>query len=249
MEIDAEITNTPVVNFKPNTQHCVAYCIDDTFDIKHIISSVSASVEFTVASNSSSNMIHILDQLHGGDIYLFSNGTFACWGLNQLQQEKFISHHLEKSTIAGLEAKENVEYIIDEDELTDVKGDMILLNPHVPSIHLSKVAFSYGLGRAAKLTSIEGMLDTYLNQFDQLLNKQVSQQLSKRNLEAQLVAVRQRMVRGSQDGLLGTADFQWAKLELQEYVKKISSRFDVYTRIQILNKKIEYAVYVTDIYK
>lgn len=96
--------------------------------------------------------------------------------------------------------------------LTDVKGDMILLNPHIPSINLSKMAFSYGLGRAAKLTSIETMLDSYLQQFDQL---QVPQQLSKRDLEAQLLTIRQRIIRGSQDGFLGTADFQWTKLELQ----------------------------------
>lgn len=61
-------------------------------------------------------MVHIQDQLHGGDIYLFSNGTFTCWGLNQLQQEKFITDHLENSTTAGLESRENIEYIIDEDE-------------------------------------------------------------------------------------------------------------------------------------
>lgn len=101
--------------------------------------------------------------------------------------------------------------------LTDVKGDMILLNPHIPSINLSKMAFSYGLGRAAKLTSIETMLDTYLKQFDQLplLHRQVPQLLSKKNLKAQLLTIRQRIIRGSQDGFLGTADFQWTRLELQ----------------------------------
>lgn len=101
--------------------------------------------------------------------------------------------------------------------LTDLKGDTILLNPHTPSIKLSKMAFSYGLGRAAKLTSIETMLDTYLKQFEQvpLFPKLSPQQLSKKNLEAQLLTIRQRIIRGSQDGFLGTADFQWSKLELQ----------------------------------
>lgn len=101
--------------------------------------------------------------------------------------------------------------------MTDVKGDIILLNPHIPSINLSKVAFSYGLGRAAKLTSIEKSLDEYLTQFDDLPSTmlQVSQLSTKKNLESQLLTIRQRVIRGSQDGFLGTADFQWTKPELQ----------------------------------
>lgn len=98
--------------------------------------------------------------------------------------------------------------------LTDVKGDMILLNPHIPSIDLSKVAFSYGLGRAAKLTSIERMLDNYLIFFD--ANNEM---LSKKQLMAQLLLIRQRVVRGSSDGFLGTPDFHWTRPELQSKVK------------------------------
>jgi uncharacterized Rmd1/YagE family protein len=86
------------------------------YDISRIASDLLNSLDFHVASNnSSSNMIHILDQSHGGDIYLFSNGTFACWGLNQLQQEKFLNEHIRIHNNV-LESKENVEYIIDEDE-------------------------------------------------------------------------------------------------------------------------------------
>ena len=41
--------------------------------------------------------------------------------------------------------------------MTDLKGDVIILNPE--GIQLSKLAFSYGLGRAAKFNSIEHDLD------------------------------------------------------------------------------------------
>lgn len=101
------------------------------------------------------------------------------------------------------------------DRVTDIKGDVILLNPYVPSIDLSKVAFSYGLGRAAKLTSIEKSLDDYLTQFEGLpYSKEKLLGKSAPN-PTELLYIRQRMVKGSHDGFLGTQDFHWTRPELQ----------------------------------
>jgi uncharacterized Rmd1/YagE family protein len=84
---------------------------------------LSTTDDFEIASDStsSSNMIHIIDKTHGGDIYLFSNGTFACWGLDQSQLDTFLEYiHFgnknEEHKLKFIEAKENVEYTIDEDE-------------------------------------------------------------------------------------------------------------------------------------
>lgn len=243
MEIDAQITNTAVVNFKPKTQICTGYCVADALDLQEIASKLLPSSEFHVTNTHSfSNMIHILDQAHGGDIYLFSNGTFVCWGLNQSQQMKFLNYCGEGSSAVGT-TFESMEYIIDEDEVTDIKGDVILLNPHVPSIELSKVAVSYSLGRAAKLTSIEKSLEECLTTIDAILFGKEKNLLSMlRPSTTQLLRIRQRMMKGSRDGFLGTSEFHWAKPELQDYVDKISTTFDVHTRIQILNKKMEYAM-------
>lgn len=100
--------------------------------------------------------------------------------------------------------------------VTDVKGDVILLNPHVPSIELSKVAFSYSLGRAAKLASIEKSLEESLTTIDAILFEKEKDLLSMlRPSTTQLLRIRQRMMKGSHDGFLGTSDFHWAKPELQ----------------------------------
>lgn len=97
----------------------MGYCVADAFDIQSISSKLSSSSDFRVTSDHSfSNMIHILDHAQGGDIYVFSNGTFVCWGLDQSQQEKFLNDYVRNcggnSPIA--ESTESVEYIIDEDE-------------------------------------------------------------------------------------------------------------------------------------
>lgn len=100
--------------------------------------------------------------------------------------------------------------------VTDIKGDVILLNPHVPSIELSKVALSYSLGRAAKLTSIEKSLEECLTTIDAILFGKEKNLLSMlRPSTTQLLRIRQRMMKGSRDGFLGTSEFHWAKPELQ----------------------------------
>lgn len=96
-----------------------------------------------------------------------------------------------------------------------MKGDMILLNPYIPTIDLSKVAFSYGLGRAAKVASFESTMDNYLSQLNTDIEK-----LSKKHLKTQLIFIRRRMLQGSNDGFLGTPDFHWIKPELQGKKKK-----------------------------
>ncbi|KAK4514168.1 uncharacterized protein ATC70_001755 [Mucor velutinosus] len=60
-------------------------------------------------------------------------------------------------------------------------------------------------------------------------------------LVGKLLSIQQRVVKGSRDGLLGTSDLKWAKPELEGYVNKISARFDISTRIDIIHKQLDYA--------
>lgn len=127
--------------------------------------------------------------------------------------------------------------------VTDMKGDIMILNPFIPSVDLSKIAFSYGLGRAAKLTSIEASVKQFLIDIANIPatlcdSNNTKEALNNRSLTGKLLFIQQRMIKGSRDGLLGTPDFHWAKPELESYVNKISTRFDVSTRISILNKQL-----------
>lgn len=141
--------------------------------------------------------------------------------------------------------------------MTDLKGDVILLNPE--GIQLSKLAFSYGLGRAAKLNSIEHDLDDVMCLLhESLLN---GTRDNKQWLLSKIAFIYSRFYQSAKDGFLGTSDFHWAKPEMQSkqkkkkrkkelqvfctfllykigYVDKISTRFDVNTRIAILNRKL-----------
>lgn len=85
------------------------------YDVPYITHKLSNSPDFHVTSDHTSSMIRILDQTYGGEIFLFQNGTLVCWGLNEMQQEKFLNSHI-RTVNNVIECKENVEYIIDEDE-------------------------------------------------------------------------------------------------------------------------------------
>lgn len=92
----------------------------------------------------------------------------------------------------------------------------------MPSIELSKAAFSYGLGRAAKLTSIEYSMTKYLGQFDKVAFQLLAgndvlghNNYKAKNLLGRLLTIRKRMMRAAKEGFLGTPDFQWLRPELQ----------------------------------
>lgn len=119
----------------------------------------------------------------------------------------------------------------------------MILNPYIPSVDMSKIAFSYGLGRAAKLTSIEQSVKKYLTDIASIPAalchvEYQGNQMHNRVLTGKLLSIQQRLVKGSRDGLLGTSDLKWSKPELEGYVNKISSRFDVSTRIDIIHKQL-----------
>jgi uncharacterized Rmd1/YagE family protein len=100
-----------------------------------------------------------------------------------------------------------------------MKGNIIILNPYIPSIKSSQVAFSYGIGRAAKLSSIEQSITALSNQLNDMtfsLMHDTKVTLSSRSsVLFQLFSIQQRMFQGSCDGLLGTNDLHWEKQELE----------------------------------
>ncbi|KAG1441621.1 hypothetical protein G6F56_011395 [Rhizopus delemar] len=202
MEIDADITNTPLPQeYKPNTQLCKAYTTSDFYHLDRLQYLLSKQSEFRATDELKANdMLHIVDQEKGGEIFAFSNGSLSFWGLEISQQEKFLGYIRDSQEVKVSEKSESVEFTVDEDEVTDMKGDVILLNPY--NIQLSKLAFSYGLGRAAKVASVEADFDglmLHMSDDTQLLSK----------------TVYSRFFKNAQDGFLGTAELNWSKAELK----------------------------------
>lgn len=102
-----------------------------------------------------------------------------------------------------------------------MKGDIILLNPHMPSPTLSKISFSHGLARSAKLAILENMLETYLSSTKRiptlllqgkkipLTRKEILRKLG------ELLSFRQQLNLSAGESFLDTPDFYWARPELE----------------------------------
>ncbi|CEG81313.1 hypothetical protein RMATCC62417_15531 [Rhizopus microsporus] len=260
MEIDAEITNTPLPQeYNPNTQTCNAYNTADAYymDKLRYELTMTDQREFRITSEiNAKDALHIVDQEQGGDIFVFSNGSFACWGMQPSQETKFSSLYVTKSekkresNVVIEEAKETIDYTVDEDEITDLKGDVAILNPL--GIHLSKLAFSYGLGRVAKIKSMEISLDKSIQSLEHSCHVALSTGTSKstdyNQWLSEFLFIRSRAYASANDGFLGTSSFKWENPELQDIVNKISTRFDAQTRIDIFNRKIDYAMDLNNIW-
>lgn len=145
-----------------------------------------------------------------------------------------------------------------------MKGDIILINPVLPAPTLSKISFSHGLARSAKLAVLEDMLEKYLSSTKpipalMLHGKKIP--LTRREILmklGELLSFRQQLNLSAGESFLDTPDFYWARPELEgnlsrmtnylwwihsfisysEYYNKISRHLDVRPRIAILNKKL-----------
>lgn len=98
-----------------------------------------------------------------------------------------------------------------------MKGDVAILNPL--GIHLSKLAFSYGLGRVAKIKSMEISLDKSIQSLEHNCRVALSTGTSKstdyNQWLSEFLFIRSRAYASANDGFLGTSSFKWENSELQ----------------------------------
>ncbi|KAJ3360023.1 hypothetical protein GGF32_008821 [Allomyces javanicus] len=144
---------------------------------------------------------------------------------------------------------EEMDYIEDPNEATGLTGDTILIGSS-PEPALSKLAFSHGISRSAKVAVLENLLDTYLGSTRHVPSQLASghalgmsrpQVLQK---IGQLLSVRALLnLSGSAnaESLLDTPEYYWSKPQLEEYYNNVSRWLDIKPRIAVLNQKLDYA--------
>ncbi|KNE64555.1 hypothetical protein AMAG_09914 [Allomyces macrogynus ATCC 38327] len=120
---------------------------------------------------------------------------------------------------------EEMDYIEDPNEATGLSGDTILIGSS-PEPALSKLAFSHGISRSAKVAILENLLDTYLGSTrdvpSQLASGRALGMSRPQVLQkiGQLLSVRALLnLSGSAnaESLLDTPEYYWSKPQLEEY--------------------------------
>ncbi|RPD77421.1 hypothetical protein L226DRAFT_610739 [Lentinus tigrinus ALCF2SS1-7] len=203
-----------------------------------------------------------------GEVFVFGNGSFVCWGLGEEEAERFKQDVLSSSgaELAPLKEAEteDLEFVTDPEEDTRLQGDLIILGRTPPlssedtmpanlptstlprETLLARYAFSQALSRSTALSGLETSLENYLSSVALLprtLQKTGKPGLGRRALVmklGELLRFRQGL-NLNRENFSDTPDFYWSEPVLEGYFNSLSNALDVRARIRSVNDKITYA--------
>ncbi|KAJ7475867.1 hypothetical protein FB451DRAFT_1245070 [Mycena latifolia] len=206
---------------------------------------------------------------HGqeGEVFVFSNGSFVCWGLEEEQAHRFAFEVIGR--VPGIEISplkvhetEELEFVVDPIETTRLQGDLIILGKSPPlnevappakylsmlpaETLLARYAFSQALSRSTALSALEVSLEEYLSSMA-LLPHSLAQTGKPGMGRTALVKKLGELMKFRQglnlnrENFSDVPDFYWTEPELERYFNSMSHALDVKVRTDSVNDKITYA--------
>jgi len=209
-----------------------------------------------------------------GEVFIFRNGSFVCWGLTEEDAVRFrrdvlMPANAEVGTLAEPETEE-LEFATDPSEKTRLQGDLIILGgsprptdaENVPGslppsafpheTVLARYAFSQALSRSTALSALETSLEDYLSSMSSLplaLEKTGKPGMGRRALVkklGELLRFRQGL-NLNRENFSETPDFYWDHPVLEGYFHSLNAALEVKARTRAVNDKITYAAEVQSV--
>ncbi|KAJ3290229.1 hypothetical protein HDU79_003434 [Rhizoclosmatium sp. JEL0117] len=186
-----------------------------------------------------------------GEAFFFSNGVFVTWGASDHHIESLlrVANKVASGSYSDLEV-EWYDYLVDPEQECGIQNDTIIIGSNLPQDQ-SKLAFSSGLARSAKLASLETQLDTHLDKHKNiptllLLGKTlpIGRRAILKSL-GELFSLRGHVNLHSE--LLDLPDFCWTSSKMEDAFQEVSRNLDVRARIAVFNKKLDYANELADV--
>ncbi|KAI0531677.1 hypothetical protein GGR58DRAFT_492846 [Xylaria digitata] len=237
-----------------------AICVAQSFDmeqVQEILSFHGFELDPDGTEFDTQAVVHARG-VNNGDIFVFPSGTVVTWSVPQDVLVKLASKHLIRAaSFPHLDRAEmeRLEFTPDETrENSFMKGEVVILGTKAQDLEnnrvdttLAKVAFSSGLARSPKLAVLETDLEYLLQESKATLNVLAagSQSKLKRSsilkMTGQLLNLRSQLNHYS-DITEELPDMFWeSESMLEEYYNQIGAALSVRRRIEILNKRIDYA--------
>ncbi|KAG2038892.1 hypothetical protein BDR03DRAFT_933354 [Suillus americanus] len=201
----------------------------------------------------------------GGEIFVFSNGSFVCWGLGEGEAQRFAREIL---TPSEFNHSNQITYKNSLARKTRIQGDLIILGrvapleysenaPTVPPASpalpadtlLARYTFSQALSRSTALSGLEESLEDYLSSVALLphsLEKTGKPGLSREALIKKLGALMKfrQGLNLNRENFSDTPDLYWTEPELEGFFKSMTAALEVKARTNAVNEKITYATEV-----
>nr|ODN97656.1 cytoplasmic protein [Cryptococcus depauperatus CBS 7855] len=196
-----------------------------------------------------------------GEIWVFNSGSFVTWGLTEEEGKAFlrevIRRGVEINPLAPHECEmEEVDFIVDPTAKTHIMGNLILLGqpPQLSTFHpspslaslLARYTLSLSLSRSSSLSVLEERLDRHILSVSILprtLEKYGRQPLPRKEVirkMGELMTLRMA-ANTSGGGLDDTPEFYWSEPQLESYFDSVASEFEIKERIEVFNRKLDYA--------
>ncbi|KAF9267741.1 hypothetical protein L218DRAFT_854520 [Marasmius fiardii PR-910] len=211
-----------------------------------------------------------------GEVFVFGNGSFVCWGLEEEDAEKFVKEVLGR--VGGgfqvgplkVPEMEELEFVMDPSEETRIQGDLIILGkasppssddilpPDLPPMALpqetllARYAFSQALSRSTALSALEVSLNDYLSSMALLphsLEETGKPGMGRKQLImklGELMKFRQGL-NLNKENFSDVPDFYWEEPELERHFKAMSDALEINSRTDSVNEKITYAAEVQSV--
>ncbi|KAJ3864126.1 hypothetical protein EV359DRAFT_41744 [Lentinula novae-zelandiae] len=206
-----------------------------------------------------------------GEIFVFGNGSFVCWGLGEKDARSFESEVLRP--VSGFQVAllkeaetEELEFVTDRTENKTLfdSGDLIILGKTTPldtkdaSLSIlpptvfprdtlyARYAFSQALSRSTALSGLEVSLDDYLSSMTHLphaLEETGKPGMSRKALIKKLGELMKfrQGLNLNRENFSDIPDFYWTEPELERYFKSMSDALEIKLRTDLVNDKITYA--------
>ncbi|KAI1346481.1 hypothetical protein F5Y01DRAFT_297710 [Xylaria sp. FL0043] len=237
-----------------------AICVAQSFDmaqVQEILSFHGFELDPDGTEFDTEAVVHARG-VNNGDIFVFPSGTVVTWSIPKDILVKLASKHLIRAaSFPHLDRAEleMLEFTPDETRDTSyMKGEVVVLGTRIQDTvnnridtTLAKIAFSSGLARSPKLAVLETNLEYLLQESKATLNVLAagSQNKLKRasvlKMTGQLLNLRSELNHYS-DITEELPDMFWeSESILEDYYNQIGAALSVRRRIEILNKRIDYA--------
>ncbi|KAI1339782.1 hypothetical protein F5Y15DRAFT_382099 [Xylariaceae sp. FL0016] len=196
--------------------------------------------------------------VNNGDIFVFPSGTVVAWSvpedtLDTLATKQLI--HATRFPHIDRREMEQLEFTLDESrDISHMKGEVVVLGTKEQVFEndkldttLAKIAFSSGLARSPKLAVLETNLEDHLQESKATLSMlaEGSHHDLKRSavlkMTGELLSLRSQLNHYS-DVTEELPDMFWdSESVLEDYYNQIGAALAVRRRIEVLNKRIDYA--------
>jgi required for meiotic nuclear division protein 1 len=219
---------------------CSSFCTTDSYKLL-AIANYFKNKGFTTRQYR--KVLHIVDNLQNGDVFIFSYGCVVTWGLTRLR-ETWLLKEIEPFAVKLLSSIESDYFLFRHSDHTEMlshprfNADIILLDSDNSQL---KLAISYGIAKSIQLesseTAVQKIIDKNMPFFDNVPKWGSFSQKEITKRIAEIFVARSQINLNSE--YLEAPEYFWEHPNLETYYVMSEKFLDISRRVTALNQKLD----------